>query len=136
LKHVIKSFVVAAGLLLASGASAQNVNVIVDMEGVDPAQYNSDLQACQGAGTQVQQKEAQREGVLRNSGRTAAVGAAAGAISGGSGTQGAKTGAAVGVVASTTRNAKNRREVAAEAQNERDMVVKNCMRGRGYSVLN
>jgi hypothetical protein len=134
--NLLRKTLFVTSLAFSVVAAANDVSVIVDMEGVDPAQFNADLQSCQGAGTQVQQRAPQREGVLRNSGRTAAVGAAAGAISGGSGTQGAKTGAAVGVVASTTRNARNRRDAAADAELERDQVVKNCMRGRGYKVLN
>lgn len=134
--NLVKKVLFTASMAFSVVAAANTVNVIVDMEGVDPVKYNADLQSCQGAGTQVQQKAPQREGVLRNSGRTAAVGAAAGAISGGSGSQGAKTGAAVGVVASTTRNARNRRDAAADAEVERDQVVKNCMRARGYTVLN
>jgi hypothetical protein len=111
-------------------------NVIVDMQGVDPAQYNADLQACQGAGTQVQAQQPEREAVAGTAARGAAVGAAAGAISGNSGSQGAKTGAGVGIVAASGRNAKNRREAKKQTKDEQDMVVKNCMRGRGYTVLN
>jgi len=119
-------------------AQAQNSspNVIVDMQDVDQAQYNIDLQACQGTGTQVQATEAQREGVVGTAARGAAVGAAAGAISGNSGSQGAKTGAGVGVVAASARNARNRRGAKKQTKNELDTVVKNCMRGRGYNVLN
>ena len=126
-------------LLAMSGlVQAQNKapNVIVDMQGVDQAQYNADLQACQGAGTQVQAQQPEREAVAGTAARGAAVGAAAGAISGNSGSQGAKTGAGVGVVAAGARNAKNRREAKKETKQEQDMVVKNCMRGRGYNVLN
>lgn len=131
---LILALVVAMPVL----AQAQNKapNVIVDMQGVDPAQYNADLQACQGAGTQVQAQEADRESLAGTGARTAAVGAAAGAISGNSGSQGAKTGAAVGIVAGSARNAKNRREAKSQTKDEQDMVVKNCMRGRGYNVLN
>lgn len=119
-------------------AQAQNnaPNVIVDMTGVDHAQFNADLQACQGAGTQVQEQQAEREGLVGTAARGAALGAAAGAISGNSGSQGARSGAATGVVVAGVRNQKNRREAKADAQDERDMVVKNCMRGRGYNVLN
>ena len=135
---VLSRLFIAATIFASGAAMAQNqgVNVIVDMEGVDQAQYQKDLQSCQGAGTQVQDKQPEREGVVRNTGRVAAVGAAAGAISGGSGSQGAKTGAAVGLAASTTRNARNRREAKVDTKDEIDMVVKNCMRGRGYTVLN
>ena len=64
------------------------------------------------------------------------LGAAAGAISGNSGSKGAKTGAGVGVVAAGARNARNRRDAKKQTKNELDTVVKNCMRGRGYNVLN
>lgn len=124
-------------LIITGSALAQNsVNVIVDMEGVDQAQYQKDLQSCQGAGTQVQEKQPEREGIVRGAARGAAIGAAAGAVSGNSGSQGAKSGAGAGVAASGIRNAKNRREAKVDTKNEIDMVVKNCMRGRGYTVLN
>lgn len=135
---MISRIVIAASVLFAGAAVAQDqgVNVIVDMEGVDQAQFQKDLQSCQGAGTQVQNKQPEREGVVRGAARGAAIGAAAGAISGNSGSEGAKTGAGVGVAASAIRNSKNRREAKVETKDETDMVVKNCMRGRGYNVLN
>ncbi len=132
-----QAFILALLLAISVLAQAQNTpNVIVDMEGVDPAQFNVDLQACQGAGTQVQAQNPEREAVVGTAARGAAIGAAAGAISGNSGSQGAKTGAGVGVVAAGARNAKNRREAKSQTKEEKDMVVKNCMRGRGYNVLN
>ena len=129
---------VVASLLLSSAtlAQSQSVNIIVDMEGVDQAQYQQDLQSCQGTGTQVQNTQPEREGVVRGAARGAAIGAAAGAVSGNSGSKGAKTGAGAGVAASAIRNSKNRREAKTQTKNEREMVVKNCMRGRGYNVLN
>ena len=123
-------------LAFAPVGHAQDVNVVVDMDGVDREQYYDDLDACQNTGGQVEYNEPEREGVARNTARVAAVGAAAGAISGGSGSQGAKTGAAVGLAASATRNARNRRQAETNTNNEIEQVVKNCMRGRGYNVLN
>ena len=64
----------------------------------------------------------------------AAVGAAAGAVGGKSGSKAAKKGAGVGVIAAAGRNSRNRREASASAQT--DQIVKNCMAGRGYNVLN
>ena len=61
----------------ASMAQNQGVNVIVDMEGVDQAQYQQDLQACQNTGGQVQNTQTEREGVVRGAARGAAIGAAA-----------------------------------------------------------
>ena len=135
LKRVLVLAVLATIPVLAQ-AQNQAPNVVVDMEGVDQAQYNADLQACQGTGTQVQAQGAERQSVVGTAARGAAVGAAAGAISGNSGSKGAKTGAGVGVVAAGARNAKNRRDAKKQTKKEQDMVVKNCMRGRGYNVLN
>ncbi len=129
----------AAALMLLAFAPmghAQNVNVVVDMEGVDKNQYYDDLEACQSTGGQVEYNEPERESVAGNAARVAVVGATAGAISGGSGSKGAKKGAAVGVAASATRNARNRRSAQTSTKNETEQVVKNCMRGRGYNVLN
>jgi hypothetical protein len=42
----------------------------------------------------------------------------------------------VGLAASATRNARNRRQAETNTNNEIEQVVKNCMRGRGYNVLN
>ena len=60
----------------------------------------------------------------------------AGAISGGSGSKAAKKGAGVGVIAAASRNSRNRRAASANASAQADQIVKNCMRGRGYNVLN
>jgi hypothetical protein len=137
MSKVVYASLVALMTVVPVLAQAQNTpNIIVDMEGVDQAQYNADLQACQGAGTQVQEQQADRESVVGTAARGAAIGAAAGAISGNSGSKGAKTGAGVGVAAAGVRNQKNRREARKDVQAERDLVVKNCMRGRGYNVLN
>jgi hypothetical protein len=74
-----KSLALALSVALPLLVQAQNKapNVIVDMEGVDQAQYNADLQACQGAGTQVQAQDAEREAMAGTAARGAAVGAAA-----------------------------------------------------------
>ena len=45
-------------------------------------------------------------------------------------------GAGVGVIAAAGRNSRNRREASANASAQTDQIVKNCMAGRGYNVLN
>ena len=60
-------------------------------------------------------------------------GAAAGAVSGGSGSKAAKKGAEVGVIAAVSRN---RRAASANASAQADQIVKNCKRGRGYNDMN
>jgi hypothetical protein len=42
----------------------------------------------------------------------------------------------VGVIAAASRNSRNRRAASANASAQSDQIVKNCMRGRGYNVLN
>ena len=64
---------------------------------------------------------------------TAVRGAAAGPVSGGSGSKAAKKGAGVGVIAAASRN---RRAASANASAQADQIVKNCMRGRGCNALN
>lgn len=96
---------------------------IVDQKGVDQAAYQRDLAECQGYADQVAVGKQAGAGALGG----AAVGAALGAILGNSDTveraagSGAVVGGARGAVAGTR---------------ERSQVVKNCLRGRGYRVLN
>ena len=40
------------------------------------------------------------------------------------------------MIAAASRNNRNRRSVCANASAQADQIVKNCMRGRGYNVLN
>ena len=112
-------------------------NVVVDMSQVqDYNQYQIDLQQCEGLAVQNQPDAPQRDSVAGTAVKGAAVGAAAGAVSGGSGSKAAKKGAGVGVIAAASRNSRNRREASANASAQTDQIVKNCMRGRGYAVLN
>lgn len=126
-------------LILAVGATAGSAyaNVVVDMSQVqDYTQYQTDLQQCEGLAVQNQPDAPQRESVAGTAVRGAAVGAAAGAVSGGSGSKAAKKGAGAGVLVAAGRNSRERREASANATAQKDQIVKNCMRGRGYNVLN
>ena len=60
----------------------------------------------------------------------AAVGAAAGAVRGKSGSKAAKKGAGVGVIAAAGRNSRNRREASANASAQTDQIVKLYGRAR------
>jgi len=109
----------------------------VDMsQVVDYTVYQTDLQQCEGLAVQNQPSAPQREAVAGTAVKGAAVGAAAGAVSGGSGSKAAKKGAGIGVIAAASRNSRNRRAASANASAQTDQIVKNCMRGRGYNVLN
>ncbi len=97
--------------------------VIVDMKGVDPAQYQRDLGECSTYADQVD-----------TSGKVAG-GAAAGAVVAGAvggifgGSHGASQGAGAGAVVGGAKG-------AGGAAHERHQVVRTCLRNRGYSVLN
>ena len=127
---------IASAMVIGIQAVHAN-NVVVDMSQVqDYTQYQTDRQQCEGLAVQNQPDAPQREAVAGPAVRGAAVGATAGAISGGSGSKAAKKGAGIGVIAAASRNSRNRRAASANASVQTDQIVKNCMRGRGYNVLN
>ena len=127
---------IASAMVIGIQAVHAN-NVVVDMSQVqDYNQYQMDLQQCEGLAVQNQPDAPQRESVAGTAVKGAAVGATAGAVSGRSGSKAAKKGAGVGVIAAASRNSRNRRAASANASEQTDQIVKNCMRGRGYNVLN
>ena len=133
----IRTILSIASVMAIGIQAAHANNVVVDMSQVqDYTQYQTDLQQCEGLAVQNQPDAPQREAVAGTAVRGAAAGAAAGAISGGSGSSAAKKGAGVGVIAAASRNSRNRRAASANASAQTDQIVKNCMRGRGYNVLN
>ena len=119
----MKKFLSMAVASLMLSACTTTDEIIIDDRGVDMAAYQRDLSACRGFANQVQTGEKAGKGAVSG----AVVGGLMGAITGGS--DGAATGAGVGAVGGGARGA---------AQGERDkvQVVKRCLRGRGYRVLN
>lgn len=99
---------------------AANPDPIVDMRGVDMIKYEQDLADCKAFREQVPTEV----GVAKGAGAGAAVGAATGAISGD-----VAKGAGYGAIAGSAKSAQL-------AEREKQKVVKNCMRYRGYRVLN
>ena len=97
--------------------------VIIDTKGVDMQQYHQDVGECQNYATQIS--------VPKRATKTAVGGAVLGGVIGaivgdsGSAGKGAGVGAVTGAVKGTSSGYK-----------ERQKVVKNCLRGRGYRVLN
>ena len=133
----MKTMLSIASIMVIGIQAAHANNVVVDMSQVqDYNQYQMDLQQCEGLAVQNQPDAPQRESVAGTAVKGAAVGATAGAVGGKSGSKGAKTGAGVGVIAAASRNSRNRRAASANASAQADQIVKNCMRGRGYNVLN
>ena len=134
---ILKNLSALACITVIGIGAAQATNVVVDMsQVVDYTVYQTDLQQCEGLAVQNQPSAPQREAVAGTAVKGAAVGAAAGAVSGGSGSKAAKKGAGIGVIAAASRNSQNRRAASANASAQMDQIVKNCMRGRGYNVLN
>ena len=96
---------------------------IIDTQGVNMARYEADLADCREYADQVQ--VARQAGVGAVAG--AAVGGVFGAVIGDSDT--AQRGAGVGAVAGGARG-------VGRGLNERERVIRRCLIGRGYRVLN
>ncbi len=114
--------VIASALLgFLSSCASQQPNIIVDTHGVDMANYEKDLAYCEQFENQVQGQTG------KEAAKGAVVGGATGAIWNGS--DGAGKGAASGLILGAARGAeqKNREKVK---------VVKNCLRNKGYKILN
>lgn len=113
-------FALGAALLLAACASSAP---IVDTQGVDMSRYNQDLAQCEAYAGQVNTGGEAGKSALGG----AVVGALFGAIVGNSTT--VAQGAGVGAVAGGAQG-------AVRGEGEKGQVVRNCLRGRGYRVLN
>lgn len=117
-------FCAAASLLVAcAGNRPFQRDPIVDMKGVDQVAYNQDLAECREYSRQVNVAGRAGEGAVAG----AVVGGVIGAVVGNSDTaqRGAGVGAVTGGVSGTGRGLE-----------EQNRVVRNCLIGRGYRVLN
>ncbi len=108
-------------VLILTGCASHKI--IIDKEGVDMSKYEQDLAACREYAEEVSAGEAVGKGAVGG----AVIGGAVGAILGGR--RGAETLAGVGIVTGAARG-------GAGAEQEKNQVVKNCLRGRSYKVLN
>ena len=116
----LRAGAVAMVVLLAACANSAPV---VDRQNIDEARYQRDLKECQSYAGEVSTASAAGKSALAG----AAVGAVVGAIVGNSGTVARSAG-----VGGTVAGAQG----AVQGENEKGQVVKNCLRGRGYKVLN
>jgi hypothetical protein len=98
--------------------------IIIDRKGVDMARYAVDKAECEAYADEVRAGEK----VVRGAASGAVVGGAVGVIVGDS-SEAAARGAGVGAVTGGARG-------AAQGEREKVQVVKRCLRGRGYRVLN
>lgn len=97
--------------------------IIIDKEGVDMSRYEQDLDTCKQYAEEVDTGSQVGAGAVGG----AVVGGAVGAILGGR--RGAERLAAVGGVTGAARG-------GSSASHEKMQVTKNCLRNRGYKVLN
>jgi outer membrane lipoprotein SlyB len=119
---------VLVGLAMTVSACAQTYNPVVDMQGVDPSRYAGDLSVCRQYATQVSPVEDAMIGTIAGGLLGAALGAATGAAVGAPG-----AGAALGAAAFGIGGLGG--GVAHGVSSQMD-IIRNCMRGRGYAVLN
>lgn len=119
-KH-IPPFIFSFTFTLLLTACAQQP--IIDTKGVNMTTYNQDLRECEAYADQVQIASKAAGGAVAG----AVVGAVIGAAVGNSDTaqRGAGAGAAAGAARGTGRGVHEKRQ-----------VVRNCLRNRGYAVLN
>ena len=109
--------------LLAVAGCTTTDEIIIDEKGVDIGAYQNDLAECQTYANSVKTGEKTAKGAASG----AVVGGLIGAITGGS--SGAAQGAGVGAVGGGARG-------AMEGEETEVQVVKRCLGGRGYRVLN
>ena len=112
----------SCALILFVSACTTTSEIIIDQKGVNMTNYDQDLAECRSYAEQV----AVGEKAVRGAASGAVVGGAVGAVSNRHDTA---EGAAIGAITGGASGIN---------QGERDKVrvVKNCLRGRGYRVLN
>lgn len=112
------------GLLVVCLSACTTTNeIIIDKKGVNMTRYEADLAECRAYSSEVQTGQKAAKGAASG----AVVGGAIGAITGGS--KRAAEGAGVGAVTGGARG-------VSQGEQDEIQVVKNCLRGRGYRVLN
>jgi uncharacterized protein YcfJ len=105
------------GITITAGCAGSGKPVI-DPAGVDMEQYNIDVAECEQIAEQVDQQ------VVEGAAGGAVVGGLIGAITGNT-----ARGAGVGAVAGGAKG-------VGSTNKEKSRVVKNCLRNRGYQILN
>lgn len=118
----MKKYIVLPVLLLPMACTTTD-EIIIDRKGVDEAKYEADLAECRSYSSEVK------------TGEKAAKGAASGAVVGGligaavGNSRDAQRGAGAGAVTGAARG-------VSSGERDKVQVVKQCLRGRGYKVLN
>lgn len=107
--------------IMQFACSSKKSDVIIDPAYVDRAQYEQDYAECERIAEQVRQKAGERAA------KGAIVGGIIGAILGDK--ESAAKGAGIGAVGGASKGSR-------ETEREKLKVIKNCLRNRGYTVLN
>lgn len=119
MRKVLRNIVGIAALAMLTGCAA-HPEPIVDMQGVNETRLAHDWEECEAYSELVRVEK----GAAKGAAGGAVVGAATGAISGD-----AADGAGYGAIFGATRS-------GLDADRDKQMVFKRCLRGRGYRVLN
>jgi outer membrane lipoprotein SlyB len=107
--------------MLMLTACARHGQIIIDPKGVDMGQYHTDLAECRQLAEQVDPKTG--KGIVAG----AVIGGVVGEIVGGGNRT--RIGASLGALKGGLRG-------GAATRHERTRVIKNCLRNRGYQILN
>lgn len=113
----------AIGALSACASTPRGGNVIIDTQGVNMQAYQTDLNECRAYADEVSVAQQAAQGAAVGAVVTGAIGAVVG------GQRVAERGAAAGGISGGARGTMS-------GLQEREQVVKTCLRGRGYKVLN
>lgn len=118
--NIISKSVIFTSCIALVAACSAHPEPIIDPRGVNMDAYAADLEECESYAEPIHITE----GAAKGAAGGAAVGAATGAISGD-----VSRGAGYGAIFGAT-------QYGTEAERDKRMVVKRCLIGRGYRVLN
>jgi hypothetical protein len=111
--------------MTACSNMGSNYSPIIDKQGIDEAKYQQDLAECQNLSTEAQ--GAGKDGAKKAAGG-AAVGALIGLVGGGNSTNIAQAAGVGGVIGGASG--------LYSGNQEKQNIIRRCLAGRGYKVLN
>jgi len=117
------SLLISTGCANGYGGYGAPKQIIIDTRGVDMDHYYGDLADCEDHARQIDVKSETTQGVVEG----AVVGAVIGAVAGNHNTAQRGAGAIVGGLKGNKQ---------ARLEQERMRIVRRCLSGRGYNVLN
>ena len=128
MKHclILLSILYISGCIATKSGSIFDVTgskPIIDTKGIDISQYESDLEECETFADEISPTKS----IVKGAATGAAVGTVIGAVTNGS--KRTKDATGLGAIAGGGKS-------GIRAVQEKEQVVKRCVRGRGYQVLN